>query len=139
MGKLIEAGAGHSLAIAVSYIAVLVALAIILAFRVIGARYSERVSLGDGENRLLTRRIRAHGNFSEYAPLIALVLLALALIGAREWLMHLVGLTGLVGRVLHAVGLSRSAGPTWPRRVGMVLTFSSLAMGAAALLILAWS
>ncbi len=46
---------------------------IVLSLRVIGARRNRRVALGDGADDDLARRIRAHGNFTEFTPL-ALVL-----------------------------------------------------------------
>jgi uncharacterized protein len=138
MQKLSQIGAGHALGVAVSYLAVLALMAVILAVRVVRVRRAERIGLGDGDNRMLNRRIRAHGNFSEYAPFLALLLLALPLVGAREWLVHLVGMTGLVGRILHAAGISRSGGASWPRVSGMILTFAAIATGAVGALLLAW-
>lgn len=138
MDRIVSMAATNALAIALSYIAVLALMSVALALHVILGRYAAKVALGDGENRMLARRIRAHGNFSEYAPFIALLLIGLALLGAGELLVHTVGLTGLTGRVLHAIGLSRSSGPSWPRQAGMVLTFTALLTGAIALLFLAW-
>lgn len=138
MQNLIQAGATQSLAFAASYVAVLVLVGLVLAVRVINMRRSQRIGLGDGDDRDLRRRIRAHGNFSEYAPLLAIVVLALPLLGAREWLVHAIALPGIVGRILHAIGLSRSGGPSLGRVGGMVLTLVSLAAGALALLVLAW-
>lgn len=138
MEKVVQVAATNALAFALSYIAVMALMSIVLAAQVIRGRYAARVALGDGENRMLARRIRAHGNFSEYAPFLGLLLIGLALLGASEGLVHAVGLTGLTGRVLHAVGLSRTSGPSWPRQAGMVLTFVALALGAVSLLVLAW-
>lgn len=138
MDRIASIAATNALAVALSYTAALALMAVALALHVILGRYAAKVALGDGENRMLARRIRAHGNFSEYAPFIALILLGLALLGAGELLVHAVGLTGLIGRILHAIGLSRSGGPSWPRQAGMVLTFTALLTGAIALLVLAW-
>lgn len=138
MEKIVQVAATSALAVALSYIAVMAMMSVVLATRVILGRYSAKVGLGDGENRMLARRIRAHGNFSEYAPFLCLLLIGLALLGAGETLVHAVGLTGLTGRVLHAIGLSRTGGPSWPRQAGMVLTFIALTGGAIAVLILAW-
>lgn len=138
MEKIVGAGSSQALAFAVSYIAVLVLLGIALAFRVIGARRSQKIGLGDGEDSELRRRIRAHGNFSEYAPLIGLVLIALPFVGAREWLVHLVGASAVTGRILHAIGLSKTGGVSFGRLAGMLLTLGALIAGALALLVLAW-
>lgn len=138
MEKLVGVGTGQALGVAVSYIAALVVLALVLSVRVIAHRRAHKIGIGDGDDRDLRRRIRAHGNFSEYAPLLMIVLLALPLVGAKEWLVHLVGIVGLVGRTLHAIGLSKSGGASLPRVGGMMLTFTALAVGALALLVLAW-
>ncbi|HRE20926.1 MAG TPA: MAPEG family protein [Rhabdaerophilum sp.] len=138
MEKVVQIAATNALSFALSYVALMALMSIVLAIQVIRGRYAAKVALGDGENRMLARRIRAHGNFSEYAPFLGLLLIGLALVGAGEWLVHAVGLIGLTGRVLHAAGLSRTSGPSWPRQAGMLLTFSALALGAVSILILAW-
>jgi uncharacterized membrane protein YecN with MAPEG domain len=139
MEKLVQIGSGHALGIAASYIAALIVLGVVLAVRVIAVRRAQKIGLGDGEDRVLRRRIRAHGNFSEYAPLLMIVLVALPLLGAKEWLVHLVGLTGLLGRTLHAIGISNTGGSSLPRVGGMILTLAALLIGAASLILLAWS
>lgn len=107
-------------------------LFVILSARVIAARFATKVTLGDGGEKTLIKRIRAHGNCAEYAPL-ALLLLAMAeLQGAPDWVVHLLGLTLLAGRVLHAVGLGRSSQIILFRRTGMILTFAMLIFTALA-------
>lgn len=58
------------------YAAAIALLLLALSWRVIEARRAGRVSLGDGGDRALLRRIRAQGNCAEYAPM-GLILLAL--------------------------------------------------------------
>ena len=135
----IAPNAAEALAFSATYSALLVLLGIALAVRVIGVRRSERIGIGDGGSKELARRIRCHGNYSEYAPLLIGLLILLPLLGAKAWLVHLVGLMGLVGRVAHAYGLSQSAGTTFGRLGGMILTFTALGIGAIALLVLAWA
>ncbi len=102
---------------------------IYLSFRVIGARRRARVAIGDGEDRTLQRRIRAHGNFAEYAPL-ALILMGLAEAqGAPLWTVHVLGLALLAGRALHAYGVCQDPEPLKYRQAGMALTFAVLAVG----------
>jgi uncharacterized membrane protein YecN with MAPEG domain len=102
-------------------------LYLVLSGWVIARRRSARVGIGDGEDRDLARRIRVHGNFSEYVPL-CLVLMALneAASPRPAWLVPC-AVALVVGRLLHAVGLGRSSGATPPRFVGMVLTYLTLA------------
>ncbi len=102
---------------------------IYLSFRVIAARRRARVAIGDGEDRTLQRRIRAHGNFAEYAPL-ALILMGLAEAqGAPLWTVHVLGLALLAGRALHAYGVCLDPEPLKYRQAGMALTFAVLAVG----------
>jgi len=101
-----------------------------LSFRVIGSRRQAKVALGDGGNTALTRRLRAHGNFAEYAPL-AIVLMALAeLQGQPALLLHIMGIALLAGRLVHAFGVSREPEDYRLRVTGMVLTLSVLISGA---------
>lgn len=138
VNAIITPAAPNALAFAASYIALLVLLGVVLTARVIMVRRSEKIGIGDGNNRELAKRIRAHGNFCETAPIGAGILILLPLLGGREWLVHLVGLMLLVGRIMHAFGISRTAGSSLGRVGGMVLTLFSLSIGAIALLVLAW-
>ncbi|MCA0406921.1 MAG: MAPEG family protein [Proteobacteria bacterium] len=136
MDKLIAPA--QSLAFSASYIAVLILLGVILTFRVVFVRRSARISLGDGDNTELRKRIRAHGNFAEQAPWIALALIVLPFLGAREWMVHLVGVTGVTGRILHAIAVSKGDSLLKYRVMGMVLTTGALVLGALLLLVCAW-
>lgn len=97
-------------------------------------RRDHRIGLGDGGDPVLARRIRVHGNFIEHAP-IALVLLGLLeLCGLGSAWIWGFGAALLAGRVLHAVGLSRTAGHSFGRFTGTVLTWATLlAMAVAGL------
>ena len=100
------------------------------------ARYRGRagVVLGSGGDAELERRIRAHGNFMEYVPL------ALILLGFMEaqrnslYLLHALCLLLLIGRICHAIAISRvgSVGPL--RFIGMALTGTVLIVAALALI-----
>jgi uncharacterized membrane protein YecN with MAPEG domain len=62
--------------------------------------------------------------------------LLLELGNAPAPLVHAVGLCLLLGRVMHALGVSRSPEQLPIRVVGMALTFSALGVGAIGLLAL---
>jgi len=135
---MVQQIASGALAFSASYIALLVVLHVVLTWRVIAVRREKRVGLGDGGDKQLTRRIRVHGNFVETAPLLMILLLALPLVGAPAWAVHGIGVLSVTGRVLHAIGLSQSGGPSFGRVVGMVLTLTAFLLGAAALVVFAW-
>ena len=107
-------------------------LFVFLSFRVIFQRRSAKVSMGDGEDKELRKRIRVQGNCAEYAP-IGLVLLAMAEVqGAPGWVVHLLGLTLLAGRIIHAYGVGRTPQVFLLRQVGMLMTFFMLVVTALA-------
>jgi uncharacterized membrane protein YecN with MAPEG domain len=82
-----------------------------LSFNVVRLRRKHQVGIGTGDVPELARGIRAHANFCEYVPLALVLLFGLAVAGAAPtWALHVLGGALLVGRVLHAIGLSRTAG-----------------------------
>ncbi|SIO01728.1 MAPEG family protein [Vannielia litorea] len=110
-------------------------LYVALSYLVAHTRRTGGVSLGYGEDRRLTRRGRAHGNFSEYVP-IGLILLALTEAqGAPAVALHALALCLLAGRLLHGWAF---IGPRLNRRfrvVGMILTLSALLLASLGLLL----
>ena len=105
------------------YTSLLALLFVGLSFNVIKRRFSEKVGLGDGGSSTLTKAIRIHGNFSEYIPL-ALILMAVFEIngGSNLWL-HVSGTTLLIGRIMHALGLTKSHTTSLPRALGTISTY----------------
>jgi len=105
---------------------------VLLSVMVIRQRRRARVALGDGGDARLRRAIRAHANFVEFAPL-ALLLIALAeWQGSPGWLVHLLAAALLIGRALHAWGISREPERFIFRTAGMMLTFGVLIVASAA-------
>ncbi|HTO69394.1 MAG TPA: MAPEG family protein [Myxococcota bacterium] len=98
-------------------------LMLFLATRVVQLRASQNIIFGDGGNAVMLQRIRVHGNFTEYVPMILLLMLLLELNGASALLLHVLGGGLFVARLLHAFGLSQSTGTTFGRFVGAVATF----------------
>lgn len=76
-----------------------------LSFRVGQVRRSERVSVGDGGSERVLRRMRAHANFAENAPLV-LILVGLIEFAASPsaWLWGAAALF-LIARVAHGFGM----------------------------------
>lgn len=115
------------------YAALLAGLFIYLAIRVIGARRRYRVALGT-PHRMVERAARAHGNFAEYVPM-ALILLGLTEgMGLPTPFVHALGTALVVGRSLHAWGISQEPEVLRFRVTGMAMTFAVLGVSAAALL-----
>lgn len=95
-----------------------------LQVRVGGARRSERVSIGDGGNELVIRRMRAQANFVENAPFVLALILALELAcGTCAWLWA-AGALFVVGRLAHPFGMD---GVRYARAIGTALSMLVLA------------
>src|SRR3954454_7781098 len=88
------------------YAALLAGLYLFLTVRVVRFRRGHRIDMGDGGQKLMQRYVRAHANFAEYAPFGLLLLLLVELGGWPWWLVHLLGLTLLGGRLAHAFSFS---------------------------------
>lgn len=108
-------------------------LFLLLSFRVVAVRRSARVEIGDGNNRLLLSRIRAHANFAEYVPVsLFLLFLAEQVHGASMLVASMAGLL-VVARLLHPFGMAMRA-PNLPRFVGALGTFVALGILAGTVL-----
>ena len=119
------------------YASLLAILLFILSIRVIGLRGNPAfafIAQGQGDEELLQRAIRAHGNLTEYLPTMLLVLFFLENSGATDTTLHVLAGAFLFGRVMHgiAMGFMRS---NMPLRVGgTALTLLPLVAAAVSLL-----
>jgi uncharacterized membrane protein YecN with MAPEG domain len=116
------------------YAALLALLFIFLSKRVITIRREERISSGDGNNPRLCRTIAVHNNFAQYVPFALLLITFVELSAAPVWLVHLLGLLLLAGRVLHIYGVGREPENFRMRTWAMMITFAVLAIAAVQLL-----
>ncbi|NWG70382.1 MAG: MAPEG family protein [Parvularculaceae bacterium] len=110
-----------------------VLLLIFLSARVGQMRNRLKINLGDGGNPEMVKAIRAHGNYTEYAPLALVGLVALAEVGANVAIVHVLGGFFFFARIAHMLGLGLGV---WPmgRFIGTLSTMLSL-LATAALLI----
>lgn len=112
------------------YASLLAFVFVLLSLRVITQRREARVEIGHGESAELLRRSRVHANFAEYVP-FALLLIGLAeSLKAPGVLLHVLGLTLVSGRVIHAYGLSQTPHILRARVAGMWLTLSTILVAA---------
>lgn len=116
------------------YASLLAALYIFLSVRVIRMRRQEHVGIGDGNNRRLQRAIRVHANFAEYVPLALLLTVFVELQQLSPFLIHLLCLALVIGRVVHAYGVSQEKEDHRLRVAGIALTFGTIAVSALRLL-----
>ena len=106
-------------------------LLLVLSVLVTRQRRKHHVEIGDGGVPALNQAIRAFGNAAEYVPA---AMAGLALVNAPPLLIHPIGLVLLAGRIVHAVGLSRSTEAGLARALGALATWISYVAIAAALL-----
>jgi uncharacterized membrane protein YecN with MAPEG domain len=107
------------------YAAINALLMLVLGMLVVRARVRTRTEIGDAADPALLGPLRAHGNNTEYVPMAILLLMILYALGASVGVIHAVGGTLTVGRILHAIGISRNVGTSTGRFVGMILTWIS--------------
>jgi len=80
-----------------------------LAIRIGQVRTSQKVSVGDGGNEFVIRRMRAQANFVEYTPFMLVLIGALECSGyAATWL-WVVGVVYMIGRLAHGLGMDGGA------------------------------
>lgn len=109
------------------YAGLLSILIIFLSYRVTLFRRSEKKGVEQSDCSMAMRcAIRAQANAVEYVPIAILLLLMLELNHLNPILTNVFGMMLLVGRVLHAWGLSSSPGPTKGRFIGTLLTWLSI-------------
>ncbi len=113
------------------YAAALTVMLLGLTYNVILRRRALKIGLGHGDNRGLERAIRAQGNFIEFVPYALLLIYMAETAGASDLVIHALGMTLVVARILHAWGLMGSSGYSKGRFLGSILTHLVL-LGATA-------
>jgi len=78
---------------------------LVLGFHVGSYRGKVGVSILHGDDMELATRIRRHGNFAEYVPLLLVLFAALELGGASAWSLHAMGAALVGARIAHPLGL----------------------------------
>ena len=101
-----------------------------LTIYVIARRAQTGVSFLDGGDELLLRRIRAHGNFTETAPMALLLMLLLELRNFNTTGLWVFAGLLIVGRLLNAHSILTN-NAAWSRRGGTVLTLIVISIQAA--------
>jgi uncharacterized membrane protein YecN with MAPEG domain len=116
------------------YLAILLLLYIVLGLQVSRLRRGHRVLFGDGDNIKLRSAIRAHANFAEYVPIVALMVGLLEMSGMPASRVHWLMGALLLARLLHPLGMY--VGPrSWQFQVCRVggITITLFVMVSAAI------
>lgn len=109
------------------YLALCALIYVFLTMYVVRQRVAARTTLGDGGDKELRKRIRAHGNFAEFVPLMLILLVVCELQGAPAFAIHILGLLIVASRLGHAFFLTRTP---------EVIATRQLTMGSTLLLII---
>lgn len=110
-------------------------LHVVFTLRVGAYRFSSKISLGDGGDRELRNRIRAHGNFIENAPMGLLLLLLNELNGLGQGALIALGSVFLAARLLHYVMIVSRSLPIILRPISMLGTLGVILISAILLLV----
>jgi len=113
------------------------ALFVLLSINVIRERRRHKVGIGTGRNISVERAMRVHANFAEYVP-FSLLLIALLELNKANTLL-LIGLCAalLIGRLVHAFGVSMENERFAYRVSGMAMTFTVILIAGVANLAIA--
>ena len=129
-----DGASGHAAAL---WVALHLFLLLTLSALVVRQRRIHRVALGDGGQPALVHAMRAFGNASEYVPAGLVALTLMAVLGVHPGVIHAAGGCLFLGRVLHALVLSRSGEASPLRAAGITLTWLSYVFSGVALLVYA--
>lgn len=111
-----------SLNIVPIYAGLLALVYLTLTIRTVLARRKYSISLGHKAEPQLMRNVRAHGNFSEYVPILLILIALLELRDFSPLLIHIFGAVLVVSRISHAYGISNVKENFAFRIAGMVPT-----------------
>jgi len=117
------------------YAALLALLFVVLSFRTLLLRRKLGVAIGAGENPVLARAIRVHANFAEYVPIALLLIAFLEVQINARLLVHGLCIALIVGRILHAYGVSQVEENFRLRVSGMILTLGTIIYAALRLIV----
>lgn len=105
-----------------------------ISIRVGQMRHAAKVSVGDGGDERLLRRMRAHANFIENTPFVLILIGAVELAGKGGQWLALVGGLYMIGRIAHALGMDGGKAEKL-RGLGTLITMLTL-LGLAVVAVL---
>ncbi len=92
-----------------------------LSARIVRARRPLKISVGDGGNEGVLRRMRAHANFAETTPLFLILLGLIEIAGGDKNILWGAGIAYVLARIAHGFGMDRRELGRW-RMIGSVLS-----------------
>lgn len=116
------------------YAAILGLFFVLITFRTISIRRNAKVAIGGGDNQLLQRAIRVHGNFTEYVPIALILIFFLETQINSKIIIHLLLIALIVGRSIHFYGVRQVKENLNFRVVGMVITLTTIIIASVGLI-----
>ena len=101
------------------YVGLNLLLTLVLAINVVRHRFKGE----SGDPVALEKAVRAHGNNTEYVPVILVGLGVMAMMGASVQTISILGGTLFVARVFHAYGIQQAKVPNIFGMVGNIMTW----------------
>lgn len=108
------------------YSGILALIMVVLAFNTASSRGKHKVSLGNGGNKEMEKKVRSFGNFIEYVPMLLILMAVHEFQGMATNLLHGFGITIVVTRLLHALTLLGVLPGFKGRMIGALGTFLML-------------
>jgi len=112
----------HMPVISILCAGILIILHTVLLILVIRKRLQHDQGIGDGGHIDLELAIRRHCNLIENAPMFIIALSLLELYLGATMVVSILGYAFVLGRILHALGLSKNDKPNAPRFIGASIT-----------------
>lgn len=114
------------------FAAILTFIYLAQSFYVVLQRFRANTSLGSNSDAYhpLSRAIRVHGNFIEYTPIFLILFFLAENNELSATYLKILGWSFVIGRLAHWFGLMQKNSVNPFRQVGMVLTFTPLALMA---------
>ena len=116
------------------YAAIAALIFVVLSLRTIRLRRKLLVGIGTGNNKQLERAIGVHANCAEYMPIALLLIFFMESHTDSATWVHVLAIALLLGRTLHAYGVSQINENIRYRVAGMILTFFSIISASVTLL-----
>lgn len=116
------------------YAAIFALMLVVISLRVAMTRGEVRVAIGDGGNKILLRRMRVQGNFTEYVPMALILFTFVEVQGWPRWLIQTLCLILLAARLIHAYGIAQEPENIRFRATGMATTAGLLIVAAGLIL-----
>jgi uncharacterized protein len=133
-GNRFQQSEGITMKLLPLYAALLALVFVFLSVRTLMLRKKFQIGVGSSGNEQLLRASRVHSNFAEYVPITLLLIYFAEMQGASTHFVHFTGISLLLGRVLHAYGVSQVKEQLVFRIAGMSLTLTSLLVATGTLL-----